>query len=292
MSFPLRAALPVAASLNVAFACAGCLAGDPNLMTAGTEAPYAGRLRFSLDMLSRGETFGENNARYELSEERLTVSIAYAPSESTVLATRLPYARKTLKTPSLARYEAEGFSDAELLLHKTLWRDNSAWANHITGVNLILRVPTATEIKEDGEPLDIDVQPGAGAWVPQLGGWYMWRGFGQFIYASITAHFPGEGFADFEAGDAVTSAVKYQRIFDDRFALSLGMDARWAQKDRYNGEIDEESGGSIVFISPGALWEFSERMRLDMDVQIPWLNDLRGNREEEIHLRIGARYEF
>src|SRR5262249_4425432 len=72
----LATAILVMAIARPAAACAVCGAGDPTLNAAGTERPYAGRLRLSGDLRLGGARVGaEGTGLLELREERLDLGV-------------------------------------------------------------------------------------------------------------------------------------------------------------------------------------------------------------------------
>ena len=73
-----------------ALACATCLCGDPTLTTMGSEKPFAGRLRASVEYLTRSEITGDpQTSEHKIEEQRYTFSISYALNEHWIFAASL-----------------------------------------------------------------------------------------------------------------------------------------------------------------------------------------------------------
>jgi hypothetical protein len=277
------------------WSCATCTVGDPSLTVMGTEKNFAGRWRFSTDFLYRDETIGvEGINQREVSESRLALGISYAPTKDWVFSAQVPIVRKELTNINLSTAEQTAIGDVVLSAKQFLYQDKPMQTRHAAGWLAGLRLPTGQEQNDErGEPLDIDVQPGAGNWVPSLGGWYGYYRFPWFGYFSSTLHYPvGEGYAEFEEGTAVLTTAMLQYAPNYTVALQLGLDTRWSEKHRYDGVADEDSGGFIGFLSPGLVFNMMEDLLFYATVQVPVIDDLNGEHEENTVYRFGFTYDF
>jgi hypothetical protein len=273
-------------------ACSTCLAGDPTLTLMGTEKSYSGRLRIAGETLYRTETIGEANVNQsKLREQRFTLGLAYAWNERLNLAIRLPLIHKRLEYISLATEQTTGIGDVELVMKYTL-SDQEKRHKHLFGVLAGLRLPTASEQKNRGESLDIDVQPGIGAWVPQAGVWYGRYRFPWFFYASSVIHLATEGFQDFQAGTAVVTTFMTQYALNYNTAIQLGLDTRWSEHNQFADQADPDSGGWLALLSPGLVIKIAEDMLCHLVVSIPTLENLSGHHEEGTIVQLGITYDF
>ena len=277
-----------------AWPCSTCKCGDYTLTLLGAEKPYDQRLRFAADVLSRSESAGRAGLdEQETDETRLTLGASYTLNDDWTLALRLPFVRKTLTSANLARTEAEGLGDADLLARAVLWRSPEVVTRSLAGITLGLRVPTAERVRDGaGELVDIDAQPDAGATAPQLGAWYSRFAFPWMLNASATVFSYGEARQGFDPGDAVTGSLLGQYALTQDWAVQFGLDARYAQINRFDGVEDEDSGGTLVMGNLGLAARVGAELLLHLNVQQALLDDLNGEQKEEFALRAGFAFDF
>src|SRR5687768_1971981 len=97
-------ALAVTGASGRAQACAACGCGDPTLVSAGTEQPFAGRLRGSLELRYRTDSIGEPGVdRLFIREARADLSLAYAPLPALFFMATLPFVHRSVEEPNLAK---------------------------------------------------------------------------------------------------------------------------------------------------------------------------------------------
>jgi hypothetical protein len=287
-------ALVASSWIAPALACSTCKCGDPTVNLFGTEKSFASRLRIGVDYLMRSETQGDPalNAR-QTDERRLLLGLAYSPLPDLSLAVQLPYVYKQIEDSNKARQDAEGLGDIDLIARWTLLRSGGISGRHLAGLRVGVRLPTADEVKDgNGELLDIDVQPDAGATVPNLGGWYAYFRFPWYLGASATYFHFGDGHQDFSPGDAVVASVLGQYGVTQTLALQLGLDARYAQKNRFSGVDDEDSGGALAMVFGGVALRVMDELVLSAGVQLPLFENLNGHQDEDAALRAGIAYDF
>jgi len=276
-------------------ACATCMCGDPTLTLMGTEKPFPHRLRFASDFSYRTENVGIDRVNYrEIEEHRLNLGLTYSLSERLSLAVRLPLVRKQLIEVSLAQSETKQWGDAEFSLKFFGYQDRPTQPKYMAGLLGGLRVPTASEQADDrGRTLDIDVQPGAGNWVVNGGVWYGQYQFPWFFYASSVVRYAlNDGFQEFSEGTAVLTTLLSQYAHSPNLAFQLGLDTRWSEKHQYSGKADPDSGGFIGFITPGIVINLAEDLLFNISIQLPIVESLNGNHEEETTFQIGFVYDF
>jgi hypothetical protein len=297
----MRAA--VAASLFVVagthtglvFACATCLCGDPTISMMGTEKPFAGRLRGSVEYLSRKETVGEPRvSEHEIEEKRVTYSMSYSPSQNWTFLAALPVVEKKVARFDLSS-ETGGpaLGDADLFARWYVGYEQELMAPVLWGLQFGLRVPTSTEQEANGVPLSFDAQPGAGATIPSVGLWYGRFATPWFFYTSAAyQRAVTTGYQGYEAGDVLLATGHAQYALGYKFALSFSLDARSKKKDRYSGVVDDDSGGLLVMATPGLVWTPVTDLVVYTTVQIPAVERLYGYQNEKPVFRIGVSYDF
>ncbi len=275
------------------FACATCLCGDPSITTLGTEKPFAGRLRASVEYLTRSENVGGGLDAHDIEEDRATYSLAYAPNEHWILGASLPLVRKHVERPDLSEEEASDLGDADLSARWFLGSDERFPSRRLWGLQFGLRVPTSSEQQADGQAVDFDAQPGAGATIPSAGAWYGYYRLPWLLYGSAIAQVAAdEGYQGYEAGDVVLLTGLSQYGVLEKFALQFSLDARWKDKDRYNDVSDPDSGGVLVMATPGLAWTVVSDLIFSLSYQIPAVEDLNGEQEEDAIFRVSVVYDF
>jgi len=275
-------------------ACSTCKCGDPTVNLFGTEKSFSSRLRIGADYLVRSETQGDPavNER-QTDEQRLLLGLAYSPQPDLSLAIQVPYVRKQIEDSNAARQDAEGLGDIDLIGRWTLLRSGALSGRHLAGLRVGVRLPTTDEVKDGtGQRLDIDVQPDAGATVPNLGGWYAYFRFPWYLGVTATYFSFGDGHQDFSPGDAMVASVLGQYGVTTKLAVQLGLDARHSQKNQFSGVDDDDSGGTLAMAFGGVALRVMDELVLSAGVQLPLFENLNGHQDEDAALRVGLAYDF
>ena len=277
-----------------AHACATCLCGDPTITSMGTEKPFTGRMRAGIEYLSRSETIGEAGVNQQIiDEQRISISISYAFNTHWIVAATLPLVSKQLNRFDLSHEQASGVGDLDLSARWFLGGDESFPERELWGLQFGVRLPTSTEQEINGQPIDFDAQPGAGATIPSLGAWYGYYRTPWFFYSSVVyQHAIDEGYQSYQAGDVWLLTGHAQYAWQPRLALTFSLDARQKQQDRYAGVVDENSGGLLLMASPGLAWIPLSDLVVNLTYQVPVLEHVHGRQEESPSLRLGAVYDF
>jgi hypothetical protein len=280
---------------GLALACATCLCGDPTITAMGTEKPFAGRLRVGMDYLTRGETVGEAGIdEHVIDEERVTLSLSYAPSADWILAASLPMVEKEVRRFDLSHGTGSGAGDTDLFARWYVRDAAEIPARHLWGLQFGVRVPTSSEQESSGAPIDFDAQPGAGATIPNFGVWYGYFRTPAFIYLSAAyQHAIDDGYQGYEAGDVLLATAHAQRALGShKLAVTFSLDGRVKERDHYDGVADEDSGGVLVMATPGIAWMPLTDLVVNLSYQIPAIENLYGRQEEDPVFRLGASYDL
>lgn len=280
--------------IGPAAACATCLCGDPTITTMGTEKPFAGRMRASIDYLTRGETVAVPGVSEVVTdEERVTYSFSYAISDEWIVAASLPYVTKQVRRFDLSRAQASGVGDLDLSARWFLGKDESFPVRYLWGVQFGVRLPTSSEQTSGGEAIDFDAQPGAGATIPNVGAWVGRYAMPWFLFASAAyQHAATEGYQGYQAGDVVLITGLAQYALNYGVAVQFSLDGRLKRQDKYDGVTDEDSGGVLVMATPGIAWTPIEDWVINLSYQLPAIENAHGRQEEDPTLRLGATYDF
>lgn len=287
-------ALTLAVGSPPSLACSTCKCGDYTVNLFGAEKSYETRFRIGLDYLHRSETQGDPRVNErETTEQRLLIGAAYSPTENLTLAVQLPFVDKRIEDSNRASQNADGLGDIDLIGRWTLWREGGFSGRHLAGLRFGVRLPTSEEVEDgNGVLLDIDVQPDAGATVPNLGGWYAYFRFPWYLSVSATYFQFGDGRQDFSPGDAAVVSLLGQYGLTQRVALQAGIDARHSGKNRFSGVADNDSGGNLAMGYAGIAARLFEDLVINGGVQFELLEDLNGHQREHPVLRAGIAYDF
>ena len=279
----------------VSHACSTCKCGDPTLTLMGAEKPFAGRLRLGLDLMWRSETQGaaDNPAQIETREQRSTLGLVYSPNRRLTLAMQLPYVSKTTQRRNLARERSRGLGDADISARLQLYQSGPLSGRHLIGASAGLRLPTSDQVdNQQGQRLDIDAQPDAGAYAPTAGLWYGYYRFPWFATLSSSYRRFNDGRQGFEPGNAWVGSLLGQYAFSTTWAVQTGLDWRASQKNRFDGAIDADSGGELVMGRLGLTRRFGEDLLLNLSAQLPVYEQLNGAQQEDEMLRLHLIYDL
>ena len=273
-------------------ACSTCQCGDPTLTLMGNEKPFQGRLRVSGDFRYRTEDVGTPGINQnKLQEFRYTLNSAIAPVERLFLGLTLPFLQKNLEHVNGGEDHTFEFGDVDLRAKVFLSAPRAA--NHLYGLLGGIRFPTAPEVKDtSGTPLDFDVQPGTGAWAFHAGPWYSYFHYPWSLYVSSEYQEATEGNQNLQPGNALLSTVTTQYQTSYKVAFQFGLDSLFSGKDATNGTSDPDSGGFILFASPGLVLSPFVDWIFHVSVQVPVFNHLNGEHGQGLTILTGVTYDF
>jgi hypothetical protein len=216
------------------------------------------------------------------------------------------------------RGDTEGIGDLSLFgQYRFYGQAADLQASLLTGI----KTPTGETGESDnhGELFEAEFQPGSGSWDPMLGlalsqAQARWSLDGNVLYTIAT-----EGTQDTDLGDRFhyNGAVTYRLIGGDAeashkvamphshrhgqnhyhdHAMSprglvidavLELNGEWQAKQTINGATDPNSGGNVVFLSPG-MRVASNRWSGFVTVGLPIINDLNGLQSEPNYRLFGG----
>lgn len=280
-------------SVPIAMACSTCMVGDPTQSLMGAEKPFENRLRFSLDYMSRNEALGrEGFNKKVIDENRVSFNLAYAPSTRLMLGVNIPYINRQLETFNLAAQEVTTLGDITITV-KNYMQKKDFLQNHMYGLLGGLKLPTAAEQDDkNGIPLDFDVQAGQGATVANFGVWYANFSYPYLFYTSASYHIATDGYQEFHAGDALVYNATAQYSSKHKLSYVLGLEGRSSQKDTFSNIDDEDSGGTIIFIAPGLIYNITTDLILNAAIKFAAIDQLNGDHSEGTIITLGVTYDF
>jgi hypothetical protein len=216
------------------------------------------------------------------------------------------------------RGDTEGVGDLTLFgQYRFYGQDTGLQASLLTGI----KTPTGRtgERDDQGELFEAEFQPGSGSWDPMLGlalsqAQGRWSVDGNVLYTIATEgtqhtdlgdrfHYNGAVTYRLMGGDATGSrevvmphSHNGQSHHHDHTALSprglvidavLELNGEWQAKQTISGEDDPNSGGNVVFLSPGVRVA-SNRWSGFVAVGLPIVNDLNGLQSEPTYKLFGG----
>ena len=228
-----------------------------------------------------------------------------------------PHETASVENETVDRGDTEGVGDLTLFgQYRFYGQDAGLQASLLTGI----KTPTGEtgERDEQDELFEAEFQPGSGSWDPMLGlalsqAQGRWSVDGNVLYTMATEgtqhtdlgdrfHYNGAVTFRLTGGDTETShkaAMNHSHHGQSHkhdHALSpkglvvdavLELNGEWQAKQTISGETDPNSGGNVVYLSPG-MRIASNRWSAFATIGIPIINDLNGLQSEPTYRLFGG----
>ena len=275
-------------------ACAACGCGDPTLVAAGTEQPFAGRLRASLELRYRTDAVGEPGVdELSIREGRADVSLAWAPLSSLFVMATLPFVHRSVEDPSLAIERTWGPGEAELRAKWFFFRDRELAARWLIAANVGVKLPTAP-FRDDaaGEPLPLEAQTGTGSFDALFGPSVALVEGNFSAYASAQLSVPLVVRDELAPGLSLRSTLALQWQPLPWLALRPALDARWDGKSEEHGRADRDSGGFVLFAGGDVLLSPLTDLTFSAGARAPIWQALDGFHDEGPVVMLAAALDF
>ena len=285
-------ALVLAAALattpSVAHACSVCGCGDP-LVLAGDSMPVANTVRFALQyeyLTATARSDDEPDRTETLTQMTLRPVVVYSPFSWINLVLQVPLVRKDWALSSTPTAETEpatptGLGDVDVGVRVFVWDATSIQAMRRQNLALTAGTsfPTGADdaTAADGERIDQHAQLGTGAWGPYVGALYAFHQDPWNFFVSVTGRFRTTNGDQYRFGDAVLWSAQLRYRVVEPFAIQLGVDGRYAGRDRSEGVLQENTGGLVVSAVPGIAWNVGGPIWLLAQVQVPFVTHLFGD---------------
>jgi hypothetical protein len=307
LAYVVGAALVIAVLLSLpsaALGCSICRCGDPTFNALGKEGFHAAGLRLAFDWERFDKDEGNPAEASESQvENRFTFLASYGFSDRFSLATRVPASWRTLESaaPGLptATVSTSGLSDPEVYGQFRLWASPLRGSvGRQSSVSLVGGVKTPwgrNDLSESGERIEEHAQPGTGSTDV----------FGSLVFLYLidrsSALFVSSGYRHtgdndhgYRYGRSVTANVAYEHKLGSRLDGVVELNYRHAAKDRVSGEgdLDEDTGGSLLYLTPRLLASLGRGLVLRAGVQIPVARSLNGYQTERAVANVGLTYVF
>lgn len=220
--------------------------------------------------------------------------IAYGVTQDLTLHARIPYVYRS-DISELHHDEDTGIDEIERLGDSQGIGDLSV-IGHCRFLNLAdynleaagilgVKMPTGNTSDKDaeGNTFEAEFLPGSGSW-DTLYGLAVTKRFGRLsLDTSVLYTVVTEGTQDTDLGDAFNynAALSYKAL-RSTVSIDIILEANgiWRAKQKIAGERDDNSGGTIIFVSPGLRASVNRIIHAFVSIGIPVLQDLNGKQNE------------
>jgi hypothetical protein len=300
----VAAILVALAAPSAGLACSICRCGDPTFNALGKAGFNARgfRLAFDWERFDKDEGNPAEESESQV-EDRFTGLVSYGFSERFMLNARVPVSVRNLDT-SMPGEESEslhtsGLSDPEIYGQLRLWASPLTGAvGRRTSLSLVAGVKTPwgeNDVQEDGERVDEHSQPGTGSTdiFGSLALLYLIDAKSA-LFASAGYRDTGENDFGYRYGSSFTANLAYEHKLGSRLDGVLELNFRHASRDRVDtgGTLDEDTGGSLLYVTPRLLVHLGSGFVLRGSAQVPTIKDLNGYQKERVVANIGLTYLF
>jgi hypothetical protein len=243
-----------------------CGAADRSLPENGSEVPFAGRKRVTVD--ARAASFATDETRF--TEVRVVPGASISVTKDTSIGVEAPIVHRATMMPG----------DVELHASHEAWRGTIARL----GIEGGLKLPTAPTL--EGVPPDL--QPGCASLVPWAGfsltvgkGWWSGRTAVSLLMPIAVRDAP-------HPGDSVRVSLGGTFQPSTWFAMRLGAHLRWDG----SADGDPRSGGAAIHVAPQIVLSPITDVVLTAGVAVPVLQAMRSYHETTPVALLGAGVDF
>jgi hypothetical protein len=235
----------------------------------------------------------------------ISASAAYAISDDFTVGFRIPFImRDNIREPAHGHghddedehVDIESLGDVEGIGDTTVFGQYRFFHNEGTHVSALfgIKAPTGKTSRHsaDGEELlETEFQPGSGSWDGIMGFAFTQQLGAVSIDASTVYTVTSEGAQETDLGDifSYNFALSY-RLFGDNdlnfeatnFAVDtiLELNGEWRDQEQTDGRKDNNSGGNILYLSPGLRFTSGKHVSLGASFGIPIVQDTNGDQVE------------
>ncbi len=287
-----------------AFACSICRCGDPTFNALGKEGYAVRGLHLALDWERFDKDEGDPSDEYEsMVENRYTALLSYGLGERFTVFARVPYSVRDMDEfvpgEETERMHSSAFSDPEFYAQARLWGSGfTGGLGQRTSLSLTggVKAPWGdNDLERDGERLDEHVQPGSGS-TDVFGSLALLHLVDKesALFATVGyRHTGGNDFA-YRYGSSLLANLAYEHKLGSRLDGVVELNYRHAAKDRVesDGTRDDNTGGSLLYLTPRLLVNVGGGLILRAAVQIPIVRDLNGFQKERAVANVGLTYLF
>ena len=259
-----------------------------------------------------GQHIHAHNTDYNLNA---SLGVAYGITHHLTVSAELPYVRRDDLREGTHAHSAgaalngieqlgsvTGIGDMNLLAKYRIGRGEGAGIALIGGLN----VPTGSTHKRsaEGERLETEHQPGTGSWDPIAGASASIRMDAVQLTASALYQFSAKGARRTRLGDRLQGGIALSHRFgpvphehaespnhhhgdelddnDEEHAHStwdafVELGGEWEGRQKIDGEVEEASGGSWIYVAPGARFNSASGWSAAAAIALPVWQDIRAS---------------
>jgi hypothetical protein len=298
---PFLLGLPLLLAAAGAEPCSICRCGDPTFNALGKDgyARPGWRLAFDWERFDKSE--GPLDVEGEdLVENRFTLLAAYGFSDHLLVQARVPLSYRHFteyEDGAVAEsYDTSGLSDPDVSAQLRLWGSTLGPLGRRTSLWLQGGVKTAlgqNDAMFDGALADEHAQPGTGS-TDVTGGLSFVHLVDRrsSLFASTAYRRTGENSRGYRYGSVFLASLAYERKLGGRLDAVVELDYRDAARDTSDGEEQENTGGSLLYLTPRMLLDLGHGVVLRGALQIPVARSLNGVQEERVVANVGVTVLF
>ena len=273
--------------------CSGGVPISANLgLPPGSNGTWQFSLSYDLNVLKTlkdGEVKLDDNARERVTQSML-FQTGYSITERFSADFFISYVKqeRTIRQFNNVDYvSTNGIGDAALLIKYSLTEPGKN--RFLLTVAAGPKMPTGRTdfTREDGIPLNADLQPGSGAWdgLFWASGIYKFDFRPTFNISATTIYSLKGKNNDYFNGQTYQFGDEFQAIisFNDNFVLgknildaSLNFRYRKALRDRFNDFTMPNTGGEWVFFAPSIAYNFNQNIAINANFEIPLYGNVEG----------------
>jgi len=230
----------------------------------------------------------------------IPTTVLYGFTEKLAGSITIPWLEKNLRTTSggeRIKRETSGIGDITLLSKYRVLTEDYPGATSRLSIIGGLEVPSGETGDSDSHgKLPRDLQRGSGSWDPIVGSAYTYQSLDEEWDLNLTYQLNTQA-RNFEFGDILKYTLAYQRRIlpvelpekglYTQVNLVLEANGEWSQKDEAVSGSIGDSGGHVLFISPGLQIAAREYVA-EVSVQLPVLQDLNGDQTETDYVIVGS----
>jgi hypothetical protein len=268
-------------------------AGDPTFSFLGPDVFTPGQSHLGLDFesYSKDQASADPTVRADASELRFAVSAAHTFGHYVTLVAKVPFARRTITTGTDSAW-LFGLADPEIRANYQFFTDGAgSWASATLGFRPHLGQNDRTI---DGTLGEEQLQPGEGASGFEGGASFLHPlDANADVYGSAMLRKNGRNARGYEYGNAILLNLGAEKPLGEKVVGGIEANFRHASTDEVTeGVVEDNTGGTVVYLSPHVRATLSERLFLHATVQVPVVKSLEGDQNEKINLLTGLTVKF
>jgi len=284
---------------SVAKPCSMCLCGDRLYLYGHGDQLQPGKFSVSFESRyfskSSGATEVGSEAFEKQREYRPSFILAYGLKSNFTLTASMCGSFKHLEETEMAETEIKNISGLGDMQIEGMWNNKiseNLSRSYVLGVFLAVKAPTGANHKEkDGIRLDEHGQPGTGSWDFNTG--LGLTKINETNSGYITAFYRINGTNDYEYhfGNVYSFNVGGDYRPKPNYALAMAVNGRYASRDEEDAVRLPNTGGWVLYLTPGVRFDFQAALGIVANLQIPVYEDLFENQNENTVFNLTFRYD-